>query len=47
MGDGTYELWSANREAFGPYTYNRYVLKYIVNAETYYDNNYGADYSIG
>lgn len=44
MGDATYELWSANREDFGPHTYNRYALKYVVNGETYWDNNNGADY---
>ena len=46
-----YELWSANRTAFdgllGYSTLNlTFALKYVVNGQTYWDNNGGKNYSV-
>jgi len=45
-GNSTYELWQANRTDFGDVSVlgKYYAIKYVVNGQTYWDNNNGANY---
>ena len=44
--NSTYELWEVNRSDFGDYSMpgKYYAIKYVVNGQTYWDNNNGANY---
>jgi hypothetical protein len=48
QGNSTYDLWGVDRTKFasyGPYG-DEFVLKYVVNGQTYWDNNNGANYRL-
>lgn len=48
QGNSTYELWGVGSSDFGyVYSYgSQFVLKYVVNGQTYWDNNNGANYTL-